>query len=46
MKQLMFLVRRNPIVVPALLVILFWVFAAFAGPSLMRVTYSDRKSVV
>jgi peptide/nickel transport system permease protein len=40
MKHLTYLLRKNPIVIPALLVILFWVFAAFTGPSIMKISYS------
>lgn len=40
MKQLFFIAKRNPLIFPALFIMIFWIFAALFGPKITRFTYS------
>jgi peptide/nickel transport system permease protein len=41
MKKILFVAKRNPLIFPALLIMLFWIGAALFGPSLTPFTYSQ-----
>lgn len=41
MKQLFYVAKRNPLIFPALLILIFWIFAALFGPQFTRFSYTE-----